>query len=74
MRHQKRSDAELRSLEITVAELKRLLLEMAQEHCDSGMYNMKYYLLDQIVEDTQRYKALSILGSSPDEHFKRTPS
>lgn len=48
---------------------KRVLVEIFDEHCDLGLYMLKYYLSGRMVGDPRKLETLSILASSPYEHF-----
>lgn len=34
-----------------VAELKRLVVERFQNHCDNGLFPLKFHLLNHLIED-----------------------
>lgn len=45
------------------------LVETFSEHCDSGLYILKYYLLGHMGKDIRQLRTLSALDSSPYEHL-----
>lgn len=64
-----RSEEELVKLEERVKEFKRELVERFDDHCESGLYTLKFHLLDHMVEDIRKFGTLSVLDGSPFEHF-----
>lgn len=52
-----------------VTDYKRMLVDAFDEYYDSGLYRLKYQVLDHTVDDLQKFETLSILGISPYEHF-----
>lgn len=55
---------DLSSLKSKGKEFKKMVEEAIDEHRDSVLCTLKYYLLDHIVEGIQRFGALSFLDSS----------
>lgn len=46
-----------------------MFVETFYEHCDFGLYTLKYPLLDQVVEYIIIFEALSVLDSRAYEQF-----
>lgn len=63
------TEEELVSLERTIKEFKKMLLETIDEHYNFCQYTLKYYLLDHMVDHIQKFETLSVLGSSAYDHF-----
>lgn len=47
-----------------------MLVEILNEHCDSGLYILKYNILDSMVEGTRRFRTVTVFDITPHEHFK----
>lgn len=55
---------ELCSLESRVEEFKKLLVNVFDWHCDSGLYALKDHLPEHMLEDIRRLETLYVLDSS----------
>lgn len=64
----------LEMLDERVQFFERMLVDIFDGHCDSGLYILKYTLLDLVVESSRNFRTLSVLDSIPYEHLKCTPS
>lgn len=64
-----RGEADLSSLEGRIHDFKLMLVETSDEHCDLGLYTIKYHLLTHTAENIQRFGTLSHLDISPYDHF-----
>lgn len=58
---------------LTVAEnitsMKKMIVSQYGPHSTTGLYTLKFHLLDHLPEDISRFGSLSMLDASPYEHF-----
>lgn len=55
---------DLSSLESRDKEFKKMVRDAFDEHCDSGLYTLKYHLLENMVEEIKRFETLSNLDGN----------
>lgn len=51
--------------------LKLQCIKRVQKHCDTEIRKLKFRLLDHLVQDQYRLGSLTIIDSSPHEHFNK---
>lgn len=68
-RHGAWGEEDFDSLKKRTKAFKRMLVQMLEEHCDTGLYTRTYHLQDHMVEDIRSFRTLSVLDSNPYKHF-----
>lgn len=62
-------EGELLRLRGEIREFKSVVEGAFASHCPSGLYTLKYHLLDHLVEDLERFGSISFMDAGPFEHF-----
>lgn len=56
-------------IEWSVRELKNKMAHLFENHCESGLYTMKFHLLDPICGSLERFCSIQFLDAALHEHF-----
>lgn len=59
-----RNEHKLKQLRLRVIKLKRLLVETFSKHCSSGLFILKFHLLDHVVDGLHVFETLFVLDVS----------
>lgn len=51
--------------------LKECTIQLFKDHCDHGLFTLKFHLLSHLVNDLERFSSLDFLSASPYEQFNR---
>ena len=60
---------EMAKLSTTVQEWKKLVVEFFGAYCETGLFTLKFHMLDHMVTDIRKFGTLSVLSASQFEHF-----
>lgn len=63
------SESQLMELKYRPEQFKRSLVRTFSENCNFALYTLKYYLLDQVVQDLQKSNTLSVSHASQFEQY-----
>lgn len=63
------NENKLIELQYKIEEFQSLLVRTFGEHCNSGLYILKFHLLDHVVEDLRLFGTLSVLDASRFEQY-----
>lgn len=60
---------ELSRLWSETGKIKLAFQKVFAKYCRSGLYNLKFGLLDHLVKDVERFEIISFTGAAPLDHF-----
>ena len=63
------TDPEIEEIDEMVKNFKRDVVTLFEPHCDSGLFTLKFHLLDHLCTDLRCFGTLAMLDAGPYEHF-----